>query len=265
MELMNAFNREKGKKEKQEIVLIGPPNSGKTVFFCVGMEVLQRRFNRLNDYYITYPDLATQRMVSDVMKELRAQRWPSKTMEVQEACARISFVNQEREVICRDHGGGAFSNTFLSEKIDEYMGNEKEYLKDIKAASSIAMLIDSAMLCKEIDDYFYDGLYNMMRMINNNKLKRFAMIFTKNDLVKLTPAKAEEKFESQCPNTYAHLKKLRREYRFFSISSVRCVTEGGHYVPPKEYSPFDHSEGIEDSLYWLLEMEKAPFLTSKNF
>ena len=249
----NAFGQEKGKKE---IILIGLPNSGKTVFFCVGMELLQRRFNKLSDYYITYPDLATQKMVSDVIKELRAQKWPAKTMEVQEVCARISFAGHEREIICKDYGGGAFSKTFLSENIDEFIGNEKEYLKAIKSASSIALLIDSAMLCEEVDDFFYDGLHKMMSAIKDNKLKRFAIVFTKNDIAKLTPRKAEEKFESQCPNAYAHLKKLRKEYRFFSISSVQCVAVGGNYVPPEGYSPLDHSEGLDDLLYWLLEIEK---------
>ena len=243
-------------KEKKEIILIGLPNSGKTVFFCTGMELLQRRFNKLSNYCITYPDLATQNMVSDVIKDLRAQKWPAKTMEVQEACARISFENHEREIICRDHGGGAFSKTFLSGKIDEYMGNEKEYLKDIKTASSVALIIDSAMLNEEVEDCFYDGLYNMINAIKRNKFRRFAIIFTKNDLTKLTPLKAEEKFESLCPNTYANLKKLRKEYRFFSVSSVRCVNEAGNFIPPRGYSPLEHSEGLDDTLCWLLEMEK---------
>ena len=96
----------------------------------------------------------------------------------------------------------------------------------------------------------------MMRAIKSNNLKRFAVIFTKNDLAKLTPVKAEEKFESQCPNAYAYLKKLKKEYRFFPVSAVRCVAEEGNYVPPEEYSPLDHSGGMEDSLCWLLEIEK---------
>ena len=287
---MSIRNRIRGfryffsRSREKEILMLGLPNSGKTVFFCVGMELLQRSFNNLGkDYSVTYKDHDTQTMVSGVMKRLRAQEWPSATDPefTLDASARITYGGKVREIICRDFSGENFKDTFKGDfllsgnktldEISEYLeknnavstpGIIEKYLKDVKSASSIALIIDSAMLYEDTDDDLYIELFHLMRFIKaGNKLKRLALIFTKNDVAKKTPAQVKTEFESRWPNVYALLKEMKMDHEFFPASAVRCVVNkeaesDAPYIPPKGYSPLGNSQDIEDPLYWLLEMKK---------
>lgn len=261
------------------VIIIGLPSSGKTVFFCTGMDALQRRFNELEGWgSVIYEDPETEEFVTTVVNsELRNQKWPESTGAARENRVSIRCKNKKMTLLYREYGGEAFLEAFKwtdskgadRDIFDAALSQEKkatgkalkvELLEDVKAASDIVLVLDSSMILNTVDRDLSVCLFNLLTTIRGSGFSgRIAVVFTKGDILgDLKTFSFEDAFKRQQPNSYARLREMGR-YKMFIVSPVKCDVsdEDGRYVPPQGYSSLKDSENILAPFCWLLGLNES--------
>ena len=271
------------------INIIGLPNSGKTTYFCVCMDLMQRQFNDLNDgYSIIFETSITDQMVRDVISGLRDnQSWPSNTRENIEYKVSMWHDDKKREFCFMDHSGESFIEMYEDAKLEpaENVQNANLIKASDTAGGDIIFIIESTSLIDKENKVLSKCLFNLFReleeagfhgklaivatqgdrLITNffNRFDRKAlkkMFGTYDNLTKkdINNKTMEVLFKEQQPNSYARLKKMRCEYKFFLVTAVDCkIDVEDNYIPPENYSPERHSTNVCDPLFWLMGFDPA--------
>ena len=259
-----------------KVIIIGLPSSGKTVFFCTGMDALQRRFNELEGWgSVIYEEPGTEGFVTTVVNsELRNRRWPENTRGKSEHRVSIRCKNKKMSLLYRDYSGEAFLAAFGGTDqtaVEAVFSQEKdvdgkmikdELLEDVKAASDIVLVLDTSMIMNSVNRDLSVCLFNLLTTIKESGFSgRIAVVFTKGDILgDLNAFSFEDALKRQQPNSYARLREMGR-YKMFMVSAVKCdVDTDGKYVPPVGYSSLKDSENVLEPFCWLFglnRLEKA--------
>ena len=248
------------------INIVGLPNSGKTIYFCVCMDLLQNWFNRFDDSRsITYESPRTNRMITDVISDLRDNRsWASNTQENTRHIVSIMYDNKIREIYFMDYSGESFLQMYKDVKQEPAEGvSDADSAKTSDTADGdIIFIIDSTSLREKKKQELSDCLFNFFKELEELKFHgKLAVVVTQGDRIRdIGNESIEELFKEQQSNSYARLKKLRGklrcEYKFFLVTAVDCeIDEKGNYIPPLGYSPKDHSKDVCAPLLWLMGID----------
>lgn len=259
----------------RNVLLIGLPNSGKTVFFSVGMDMLQRIFNELpRGHAVIFEDAQTDQTVRETIAEvLRRQKWPAITLGHKEHRVAIKCGDKSLNLTYTDYSGEAFLGAFNPEKAPGAFGEEEEnqfpgvieaedvknqLREDIKKSGDILLVIDASMILDAVHRELSVCLFNLLRFIEEFSFSgRLAMVVTKGDLARgIENFSVEQAFKEQQPNSFAFLRE-RENFRIFLVSAVNCeIDSEGNHVPPKGYSSVRNSTDMLDPFSWLLGLSE---------
>ena len=260
---------------KQNVILIGLPGAGKTVYFCVSMDVLQRKCNDLDKSFgVIFEEQKTERMVRNTVDILlRNQRWPENTSGSETHGVSISVKGKKLTLIYKDYSGEAFMHAFGEPsllKIEQTETPEdnnpdtifvKELLEDVASSNGIILVLDASLILDVVNMELSACLFNLLTQIKKSNFSgKLALVFAKGDLLhELKGVSVEEAFKKQQPNSFARLREIG-QYNLFLVSAVNCVVnDDGASVPPLDYSSMEDSENVLAPLCWLLGLEETIF------
>jgi hypothetical protein len=261
--------------EGKNIVLVGLPNSGKTVFFITMINQLQRR---LSSKECKYSIISNSRSGSNLgdrfFKTIRKGAWPDKTETGADDKAIFSYriilednmvMTQLRDIDYLDYPGEAYQIAFgdhtkLSDpnnNIKETYGDDADKIKShINDAYGVFVIIDSEKLFEEDNELFNDIVWGLSDKLSKSKVKKVALVFTKTDMC---PSKEKEDLiqilNDQNPDTLNQLQRI--DFESFMVSAVEAeVNLDGILVPIKDYSPEKHSKGVLEPIKWMLNLKE---------
>lgn len=186
----------------QSYLFIGPPNSGKTVYFACAMDLIQRRASKQNPprMELTHLNAETLAIHQQILKNLQDGKWPQQTsaeftsLQFELRFQRFSLLpgwelNIRKDLLsCNDYKGEIFTAAFGDPKElphddrERYAKSAEELRDALGTAAGVFVVIDAVQLQNEMDDSLYNKLFNLLRLIEEQKpRKRVAVIFTKMD------------------------------------------------------------------------------------
>jgi hypothetical protein len=247
------------------VLVLGLPDAGKTVFFNVMLDRLQRLSNAYNGkskFLVQYGN-ETKERVSAVIGRLRESEWPDATTEyeisdVMIACTSISGKTVEKKLVCADYGGEVLAKAagFSPEESDTSSADPKavdNLKKSVESASMIMLVMDTVMLGEKPGNEA--GNDNMFSRIfqDAEKVERIALIFTKGDMLdEETKNSAENFFINRYPNTISQFKSMQVKFKAFLVTAAKCPDLR---TPPKDFDSGKHSEGLIEPIEWLLDIK----------
>jgi len=280
--IVNRYNKDMqaSNVQSKNVLFIGLPGAGKTVYFCVSMDVLQRKCNDMDSSFgVVYEEHRTERMVRNTVDVLlRNQQWPENTSGSETHHVSISVQGKKMSLVYKDYAGEAFMRAFgdsaafedtLPEATEHVDGDDRfvnELLKDVVSASGIVLVLDASLILDVVDMELSACLFNLLTQIKSSGFSgRLALVFTKADLLReIEGFSVEEAFKSQQPNSFARLREIGG-YSLFLVSAVKCdVNDDGVPVPPRGYSSMKDSENVVAPLCWLLGLENDVFRNPKS-
>jgi signal recognition particle receptor subunit beta len=233
---------------RSTIILLGLPNSGKTVFWNVALNKLQSQLLETKNIRLTF-GIETNTINSSLLETLMDRenpRWPPQHDETIESDFEITGKQKIHIIDCP---GKDFT---------EFSADLKNNLKN---SGIIFLIIDSAQLYgKKINtnlrntlDKFMDYLQSIDENILKNK--EIGIVFTKSDIysgehINIDP---EEELKKRYQNFYSILtaERFLPLYKFFYVSAVGTkVNDDGDIVP--EWN--DNDSTLEPFL-WALNMK----------
>lgn len=242
----------------KRVNIVGLPNSGKTVYFCVCMDLLQRIFNELgNDYSVIYETAKTDQIVSNVIADLRdkgGEGWPANTQNPIEHCVSILSNTRKCELCFKDYSGEEFTRIYGD---PEYLGALNDDVDQTEGSDGVIIIIASTLLLDKSSQELSLCLFNLLKELEIKNFRgKLALVVTQGDRVKnIADLEIEKLFMRQQPNSYARLKTLKCEYKFFLVTAVDCeIDDNGEYVPPKDYSPLHNSKNVCAPIEWLMDI-----------
>lgn len=229
----------------RKLIFVGPPRSGKTVFFSTMISHLIQRSNEEKPQLRCYPrDTKSNQFVQSVMRTLKAQSWPIEGGAA-EANGALSFdlahlgrfYNTNYILSCFDYAGESFQAAFgAADRTESDIDHEQveRLRKEVEEADIVFVVVDAVRLlercCPEIEDSLF-GLAKTLR----EKSKKTGFVLTQRDEFEGREFEAQEKLKEYYASTYSQLRKINTA--FFWIASVRAVTDSdGNRVPPKNYN-----------------------------
>ncbi|HOS45793.1 MAG: hypothetical protein BWX92_03243 [Deltaproteobacteria bacterium ADurb.Bin135] len=249
---------------------IGPPKSGKTVFFVVMADIMQRMHIENGDkapYTATYTTNKSKRFVSDCIRMMQKSEWPTKTqsgntyeMDIE---SRKIIAMREARFVFHDYAGEVFMRAFADpakqEESSTYAEDANKMREEMKNAKGVFLILDSAVLHNGLPEDIQDRLFYLADYMKNaNASIKMAVIFSKKDMFNTNPIEPEKIFKDKEPDTFLKFQKLDTKY-FFVTSVKNPEIEGGTYVPPKNYKT-SQSEGIIDAALWMLDIKDKPLI-----
>lgn len=261
--------------QRDSVMLIGLPEAGKSVYFCVAMDLLQRKCNDMQDgFSVIFEDHKTERHVRNTVDVLlRNQKWPPNTPVRETHNVSISIKGKKTPLTYKDFSGESFMRAFgnitspniaSTESAEDTTQEDQltnELTKDIVSAKGIILVLDSSLIMDTVNLELSACLFNVLTLIkHSNFTGKLAIVFTKADLIRdIVGFLPEEAFKSQQPNSYARLREIDG-YRLFLVSAVRCIVNNdGVSVPPLGYTSSSGSENVLAPLCWLLGVEEDMF------
>ena len=293
-------NKSQAPIDNDNVIVIGLPGAGKTVFFCVSMDVFQRKCNDMDDDFgVVFEEHRTERMVRHTVDVLlRNQKWPENTSGSDTHRVSVFAKGKKVSLVYKDYSGEAFMKAFgdsaaVENTLPETTGEtgaeaqfEKELLKEISSARGIVLVLDASLILDVVNMQLSACLFNLLTQIKNSDFSgKLALVFAKGDLIRdIQGFSVEEAFKNQQPNSFARLREIGRRKRgslssltqsygftssqekerngLFLVIAVKCVVnDDGVPVPPKDYSSVRDSENVLAPLCWLLGLEEDAFHT----
>jgi hypothetical protein len=262
--VMKFFNE--WKQSEPAFVFVGPPSSGKTVFFACAMDRLKRLLSDKPNgkWTLRTDDTETLKRHKSALTAMKNGKWPAKTDSPHklyyELSRRFGFGEKihlgtyNTRVLYHDYPGEVFAAAFDDESADEHWVNEIADLKyDIQSARGVFVVIDTPILHNGENEEYNIQLFNLLNFIvRQTKVKHIAVIFTKKDLFSRTP---EFDPVSQIRNLYHDqwfiLEARKAKYFFVSAVPNPIYDQDGDLKPPKKYET-SMSEGLVEPLAWAL-------------
>jgi hypothetical protein len=257
--------------EGSSYVFVGPPNSGKTVYFACAIDRLQRdAIDRNSSLEVTPQDHRTLTICSQVVRDMSEGRWPAKTQDVQtlqfnikspwlQVSSKHSLGVRCESLICHDYTGESFSQAFgdCRENSDEASTNPAKQLMDaLSNAKGVFVVIDAATFDGGSDERLNVQLFNLFKHVEGDtKISRVAIIFSKMDIFK---RRDEERIlnhlKKEYPSVWNLKKQINSKHFFVSSTKSHQVDIGGCIVPPAEYET-SQSDGLIEPLIWMLDLK----------
>lgn len=248
---------------------IGPPQSGKTVFFVTMVDSMQRMHIENIDkapYVATYTTIESKRFVSDCIKAMQKSEWPIKTkvgntyeMDIE---SRKIIAMREARFVFHDYAGEVFMRAFADpaqqEENDSYAGEAKKMRQEMKNAKGVFLVLDSAVLHNGLPKEIQERLFYLADYMKDaNAPIKLAVVFSKKDMFGTNPIEPEKIFKDTDPDAFLKFQKLDTKY-FFVTSIKDPVKKDGKYCPPKNYNT-SQTEGIIDAALWMLDIKDKSF------
>ena len=245
-----------------KIDIVGLPNSGKTVYFCVCMDLLQRIFNELgDDYSVIYETAKTDQIVSNVIADLKnkgKEGWPANTQNTVEHGVSILCKTRKCGLRFKDYSGEEFTRVYGNPEYLEAPNDTNDQQKDKDGNDGVVIIIASTLLLDTSNHELSLCLFNLLKELEIKNFRgKLALVVTQGDRIKnIGDLDIEKLFMRQQPNSYARLKTLKCQYKFFIVTAVDCeIDDNGEYVPPKDYSPLHNSKNVHEPIEWLMDIE----------
>jgi len=247
-------------------IFIGPPESGKTVFFITMVDRLLRlQIEKDMPYEMTFRTKETEDFITQMINEMAKSKWPLKTAkgniyEVDITTRNVLFMKSNGILSFHDYGGEVFLDAFSGPEIgsESKFKEEAEAMKvEIKQAKGIFLVIDTVKLYNNMkEEKLLNCLFYLSDFLKKerNKNMRLAVIFTKSDqfIEKDSLFNPESIFKEKYPNAYVNFKN--RNTRYFFVTAIKePIIIDGKYMPPKNYKSTD-SVNILEAAKWMLEI-----------
>jgi len=259
---------------KRKLLFIGPPRSGKTVFFSAMVDCLIRQSNKQGSAYTCISDgLPSGQFVQRVIQSLGKQVWP-KEGGAADANGELTYLlthkgrlfNTQYELSCCDYAGETFNAAYgdpdtIESEVDD---DQVERLKsEVNSADIIFVIVDAVRLqdgnCPEIEDSLL-GVVDVSR-----KLKVWtAFVLTQKDEFEYEDHDSViAQLIDDYPGLYATLRQMSAE--FFWVSSVIAETGAdGRRVPPKKYQSEKDSIDLLAPINWALSLPSNELLRHRG-
>ena len=247
-------------------VFVGPPSSGKTVYFTCAMDRLQRDLlnNPRVGWSLQENDEQTLKRQQNAISKMQNSQWPDKTQD----CQKLTYLASSRigpailpigrthtRVLYHDYPGEVFSAAFPDEHAaDDFWQEAAEgFKKDLVTAKGIFVVIDTPALYEGKDNIYALRLFKLLQFIETQShASRIGVIFTKKDLFASTPEfNPQARFRELFVPQSIFLDRKKAKYFFVSAVANHTIDSHGNLVPPKNYQSSD-SENLVEPLAWAL-------------
>lgn len=245
----------------KHIVFVGPPQSGKTVYFAAVVDRLTRQSSEYGAKLSLHAaNMESMQFVDDVVDNLSRQVWPPEG-GAKEAHGTLEYHlkkkgwlwSRQSTLRCCDFAGEAFQGAFGDQKVasvdvsSDLIAKLKE---DIEYASGVFYVVDAIKLhhgkCRVTRDCLF-GLANELR----KQRKPVGIIFTKRDVFDGQAFEPQEKLRREYPDAWAKLSEIRAQCFFVSSIGETVVNNDGERVPPKGYTS-DRAKHLLEPINWML-------------
>lgn len=277
-------------------LFLGMPESGKTVFFTMLCNILQRKGNEDSRFIFEYiprkNDCAgsnsTYQYINSNLNCIKEQKWPhktatdDKTLEVAQN-PYICELSIARRFLCIpwknsyslcyiDYPGEAFQSAFCPngeyEGVTDKIKNFGYLLRNtVNMSKGVFLIIDvqiftnlnaneKAFIEERLSSFF-------LHVRKNNPSLRVAIVFNKMELCGFSNQEEEvqNQFQNQFSNAYAAMKQLQNKKMFFVYPFGQVETDSkGNTIPPKQ--PYAE-RNIESVAEWIFNI-KSGSLTPKS-
>lgn len=251
-------------------LIIGPKGCGKTVFFLVAVDHMQRLGNEGKPFQIEYMNLNTENFVQDNLDRMRKSDWPVETSPSGNHLDVIvrhrgNFLNSEAKLSLWDSPGGAFIAAFAERDelphdiYDTYDNSAQDMKSKVADAAGVFLLWDCIEQYQGHDRMLRASIFNLVTHIKThrqNKPLRLAVVFTKRDNIPDTKFDPVLKFKEDYPSGWGRFNNLG--VRFFTVAAVN-VTEtalDGSRRPILGYNS-SMSVGILSPICWMLDIPEV--------
>ncbi len=249
-------------KPKKSLVFVGPPSSGKTVFFSTMVDLLIRSEEESSLSCVPKGPKA-ERFVRSVIESLEKQKWPKEggAFEADGALTYLlrhkgRLLDCEYELSCCDYAGETFNLAFGDEEkqeTDDAEGNAKDLREKVEAADAVFLIVDAVRLhngnCPEIKD----SLFGISEVLKEKKI-RTAFVMTQKDEFEFENIDAViENLKEDYRYVYKMYKQMKAEF-FWVASVIAQVDNNGRRVPPSDYKSNEHSIDLLAPINWFLSL-----------
>jgi hypothetical protein len=250
-------------------VFVGPPGSGKTVYFMCAIDRLQRGMIDLHPERFALRSLnsETLKIQGGALAAMKKGKWPPKTQEphtLSFALSRhVGFLKGIRlatlnyQLHYHDYPGEAFEEAFGDERTKQPLWEDaaQTLKQDLQKADGVFLVIDTPKFHDSGEEDYHLQLFRLFEYLDKNKrTKRVAVVFTKSDLFREHPDFCPKSLlRERCPNIWNYLQRVKSEYFFVSAVTSPAVDSKGRITPPKEYDT-TQSERLIDPIVWMLDL-----------
>lgn len=254
-------------ERKRNLLFVGPPGAGKTVFFSTMVNRLVNQAIIRGSLLSCIPkDFQSRQFVESVLHSLKEQVWPKEGGAI-EAFGELEYTltckgwlyDLEFSLTCCDYAGETFIAAYGNrDKLDIDVDEEQvRRLKKQVDTADIVFLIGNAVSlhdgkCRDFAASLFGAAISLIK-----KHIRTAFILTQKDEFEgLDFAEEGGRLVVMYPDLYAALLKIHAE--FFWISSVTAVTDAhGRRVPPKDYDSSRNSIDLLAPINWALALPET--------
>lgn len=257
-----------GKRKNRKLLFIGPPRSGKTVFFSTMIDRLGRlTHDPSSGIECVAKGRHSEKFVRSVIKSLRKQVWPKEggAVEADETFTyslthKGRFYDTKYLLSCRDYAGETFNAAFGNpDTVDSDADTEqvKQLKSEVEEADIVFLIADAVRLhggdCAEMED----SLFGVAEVLQQQGTCTAFVLTQKDEFEEYFSAedRAEiiESLVDEYSGLYAMLKEMKTE--FFWVSSVVATTDSdGRRVPPVKYKSKEHSIDLLAPINWAFSL-----------
>jgi len=253
---------------ERSYVFVGPPASGKTVYFTCAMDRLRSVLAiRNRDYSLQSHDVETSRRHTKSVEEMRKGRWPQQTAEPHKLQYRLDhklgfgksvhLATMEYRLAYHDYPGEVFLRAFGDDRPEpSHWEEEAAQLKvDICKAKGVFVVVDTVKLHDRHDEQYNLQLFRLFDYLEKQALvKRIAVVFTKRDLFgedhEFDPA---ECLRDRYTDAWVFLQRLKAKTFFVSAVDPHFTDKDGNIVPPAGYDT-SKSHDLLAPISWILKL-----------
>lgn len=254
-------------KTEKQFIIIGPPASGKTVFYISAVDRLMRlaNENRNSKFSLIFSDIKTQEFVDDNIRYLSTGQWPSKNIKSNKYTTIIiqkKFMRNIKNIISFfDFPGEVFTQAFLTRELQKdknsaFIEDANLLKKSIEDAKGLFLFLDSKSLYEGVSSELRDIMFNLFEFLTNlrNKKGKLAIIFSKRDIMADNPQfSPEARFKELYPDAWRKFSLISTKYYYLaSVGDTRTDNEG-NIIPAKNHKT-SHSINLLDPISWMFDL-----------
>jgi len=241
--------------ERDQIVVIGRRQSGKTIFLA---SIYGKLWKSLNGMTAKALSGETHKELMEVNRLLTQGQWPSSTVGATQVAMELVYHDRKRLLVALDYAGEKFSDAFVKENVDDPV--VKDLLKHIDRAAAVMLLIDPSIIAGKdmdaaVDDDF--GMVQAVQRIRNwpgGDEVPIVLVLTKMDLYQrlIDRSGGVKEFIRQY---FPALVRMLKEIPIFQVSAVQAErTPEGPLRPRADSATIN----VENPLrYCLAKLDKA--------
>jgi len=250
---------------KKTFLFVGPPRSGKTVFFSTMVDRLIRQAKDDGSSLTCIPEgKHSHKFVQTVIQSLQKQIWPKEGGTI-DAFGELVYTltykgrlfDTQYQLSCCDYAGETFNAAYGDPDILESDVDKEQVDRlrgQVDSADVVFVIVDAVRLhngdCPEIED----SLCGVAEVLKKRKKIRTALVLTQRDEFEEEDQEAViEQLKEDYQGLHQTLRAMGAE--FFWISSVVAMTDNkGRRVPPKKYKSERDSIDLLNPITWALKL-----------